>query len=49
VKIAEACGIEGRRTSDPNELPALIMRALEKNESLVIAVPIVYSDYRRLF
>jgi acetolactate synthase-1/2/3 large subunit len=49
VKIAEACGIEGFRISDPKELPAGIMRALERNVSLVIAVPILYSDYRRLF
>jgi acetolactate synthase I/II/III large subunit len=49
IKIAEACGIEGVRISDPKELPSIIMRAIQQNVSLVVAVPILYSDYRRLF
>jgi acetolactate synthase-1/2/3 large subunit len=49
VKIAEACGIEGLRISNPKELPSIIMRAIQGNLSLVVAVPILYSDYRRLF
>jgi acetolactate synthase I/II/III large subunit len=49
VKIAEACGVEGFRTSDPRELAARVMRAVESNMSLVVSVPVLYSDYRRLF
>ena len=49
VKIAEACGIEGFRTSDPEELASIVTRAVERNGSVVVSVPILYSDYRRLF
>ena len=49
VKIAEACGIEGFRTSDPGKLASVVTRALERGVSLVVSVPILYSDYRQLF
>jgi len=49
VKTAEACGIEGFRTSNPGEVASVITRAVESNVGLVISVPIRYSDYRRLF
>jgi hypothetical protein len=37
------------RISNPKELPSIIMRSIQRNVSLVVAVPILYSDYRRLF
>jgi acetolactate synthase-1/2/3 large subunit len=49
VKVAEACGVEGLRTHDPSELASAARRAVERRRSLVIAVPIRSSDYRRLF
>jgi acetolactate synthase-1/2/3 large subunit len=49
VKMAEACGVEGMRTTNPDELCAAARRAVERQQSLVIAVPVDYADYRRLF
>ena len=49
VKIAEACGVEGLRTHDPAELASAARRAVERRRSLVIALPVNYADYRRLF
>jgi acetolactate synthase-1/2/3 large subunit len=49
VKIAEACGVEGLRTHDPAELASAARRAVERRRSLVIAIPVNYADYRRLF
>jgi acetolactate synthase-1/2/3 large subunit len=49
VKVAEACGIAGIRTTNPDELCAAARRAVEREHSVVIAVPVDYSDYRRLF
>lgn len=49
VTMAEACGVEGLRTHDPSELASAARRAAERRRSLVIAVPVNYADYRRLF
>ena len=49
VKMAEACGVEGLRTANPDELSAAARRAVDRRQSLVIAVPVDYRDYRRLF
>jgi acetolactate synthase-1/2/3 large subunit len=49
VKAAEACGVAGLRTSDPGTMAAAVTRALERNSSLVVEVPVAYADYRRLF
>ncbi len=49
VKIAEACGVDGLRTSNPDELSTATRRAVERRRSLVIGVPVSYADYRRLF
>jgi acetolactate synthase I/II/III large subunit len=49
VKMAGACGVDAVRTSDPDELAAAAKRAVERRQSLVIAVPVDYVDYRRLF
>jgi acetolactate synthase-1/2/3 large subunit len=49
VKMAEACGVAGLRTTNPAELSAAARRALDRRQSLVIAVPVDYIDYRRLF
>ena len=48
VKIAEACGVAGLRTTDPGEMAAAVAGALSRNESLVVEVPIDYAHYRRL-
>jgi acetolactate synthase-1/2/3 large subunit len=49
VKIAEACGVEGVRTADPDRLARAARRAIDERRSLVLAVPIDYGDYRRMF
>ena len=49
VKMAEACGVEGLRTTDPDELASAAKRAVERRRSLVIGVPVNDADYRRLF
>jgi acetolactate synthase I/II/III large subunit len=49
VKVAEACGVESLRTARPEELAASVSGALERNTALVVAVPVNYNDYRRLF
>src|SRR5260221_684598 len=49
VKMAEACGVDGLRTHDPAELALAARRAVERRRSLVIALPVNYADYRRLF
>jgi acetolactate synthase-1/2/3 large subunit len=49
VKMAEACGVESVRTTDPNQLASAARTAVERGRSLVIAIPIDYADYRRLF
>lgn len=49
VRMAEACGVEGLRTSDAGELAEAVGRAIAARRSLVVGVPIHYEDYRRLF
>lgn len=49
VKIAEACGVDGLRTTNPDELAAATTRAVERRRSLVVGIPVNYADYRRLF
>jgi acetolactate synthase-1/2/3 large subunit len=49
VKMAEACGVEGLRTSNPDEMAAAVKRAVGQKKSLVIGVPVHYLDYRKLF
>jgi acetolactate synthase-1/2/3 large subunit len=49
VKMAEACGVEGVRISSPVELSAAARSAVDRRQSLVIAVPVDYNDYRLLF
>jgi acetolactate synthase-1/2/3 large subunit len=49
VKMAEACGVEGFRTTNPDELGEAARRAVERKQSLVIGVPVDYADYRRVF
>ena len=49
VKMAEACGVEGLRTSNPDQLAKAVKRAVERKRSLVVGVPVDYADYRRLF
>jgi acetolactate synthase-1/2/3 large subunit len=49
VKMAEACGVEGLRTSNPDELATVVRRAVERKKSLVVGIPVHYSDYRKMF
>ena len=49
VKMAEACGIRALRTSDPKELANAAAGAVKERKNLVIAVPVDYADYRKLF
>lgn len=49
VKMAEACGVEAIRTSNPDELGAAVKRAVGQRKSLMVAVPVHYADYRQLF
>lgn len=49
VKMTEACGVEGLRTTDPATLASAAKGALARGRSLVIAIPVDYSEYRRLF
>jgi acetolactate synthase-1/2/3 large subunit len=49
VKMAEACGVEALRTSDPDKLRSAVRRAVERKKSLVVGVPVHYADYRKLF
>jgi acetolactate synthase-1/2/3 large subunit len=49
VKMAEACGVQGLRTSNPDELAAATRHAVERGVSLVVGVPVSYEDYRPLF
>ncbi len=49
VKMAEACGVAGLRTTNHDELASAARRAVEQRRSLVIAVPVDYADYRRMF
>jgi acetolactate synthase-1/2/3 large subunit len=49
VKMAEACGVQGLRTSNPDELAAAAKRAVDERRSLVIAVPVDDADYTRMF
>jgi len=49
VKMAEACGVQGVRTSSPDEMASAVKRAVEQKKSLVVAVPVHYADYRKLF
>jgi thiamine pyrophosphate-dependent acetolactate synthase large subunit-like protein len=49
VMMARACGVDAVRTSDPAELAASAARAVAERRNLVIAVPVDYADYRKLF
>jgi acetolactate synthase-1/2/3 large subunit len=49
VKMAQACGVEALRTTNTDELASATRRAVERRRSLVVAIPVCYADYRRLF
>jgi acetolactate synthase-1/2/3 large subunit len=49
VRMAEACGVDAIRTTSPDELASAAKGAVVRRRSLVIAIPVDYSDYRRLF
>ena len=49
VRMAESCGVEALRTSDPGRMADAVSRAIAKRRSLVVGVPVHYEDYRPLF
>jgi len=49
VKMAEACGVKGLRTTNPDELASAAQRAVNERRSLVLAVPIDDADYTWMF
>jgi acetolactate synthase I/II/III large subunit len=49
VAMAASCGVEALRTTDPDELASAAARATRARRSLVVAVPVEYTDYRRIF
>jgi acetolactate synthase-1/2/3 large subunit len=49
VKMAEACGVQGMRTTNPDELASAVRRAVAEKRSLVVGVPVNYADYKLLF
>jgi acetolactate synthase-1/2/3 large subunit len=49
IKMAESCGVPALRTTDPGELADAAARAVAERRNLVIAVPVDYTDYRKLF
>jgi acetolactate synthase I/II/III large subunit len=49
VKMAESCGVDALRTTNPDELASAAKSAISRGRSLVIAIPVDYADYRRLF
>ena len=49
VKMADACGVDALRTTNPDELASAAKRAVVERRSLVIAVPVDDADYTRMF
>ncbi len=49
VRMAEACGVDAIRTANPDELGSAVTRAVARGKSLVVAIPVHYADYRKLF
>jgi len=49
VKMAEACGVTAIRTANPDELSSAVRAAVASRTSLVVAIPIHYADYKKLF
>jgi acetolactate synthase-1/2/3 large subunit len=49
LKMADACGVESLRTTDPDQMAEAVHRAVEGRRSLVVGVPVDYRDYRQLF
>ena len=49
VKMAEACGVQAMRTTNPDDMAAAVRRAVQQGKSLVVAVQVHYTDYRKLF
>ena len=49
VKMAEACGVDAIRTTSPDALASAAKGAMARGRSRVVAIPVDYPDYRRLF
>jgi hypothetical protein len=41
--------VQALRTSNPDEMASAVTRAVGEKKSLVVAVPVHYADYRKLF
>lgn len=49
VKVANACGVQALRTSNPDELATAVRRATQERRSLVVGVPVNDADYKLMF
>ena len=50
VKMAEACGVQALRTTNPDELAAAVRRAAaSRSAAWSVGVPVNYADYKLLF
>jgi thiamine pyrophosphate-dependent acetolactate synthase large subunit-like protein len=47
--MARSCGVEALRTASPDELASAAAHAARARRSLVVAVPVDYTDNRRMF
>ena len=48
MKIAEACGVEGVKVEQAEELAEVVSNAAQENRSLVVEIPIEVSSYHGL-
>ena len=49
VKMADACGVYGIRSSNADEIGSAVRKAVADHTSLVVAIPVHYADYRKIF
>ncbi len=49
VKMADACGVYGIRSSNADEIGSAVRKAVADNRSLVVAIPVHYADYKKIF
>ena len=49
LKMADACGVYGIRSSNADEIGSAVKKAIAGNTSLVVAIPVHYADYRKIF
>ena len=49
VKMADACGVYAIRSTNADEIGSAVKKALAGNKSLVVAIPVHYADYKKIF